>query len=337
MMRLPPLPPAPSVSVVIPARDAAETLETAVGSALLQDCPGPLEVVIAVGPSGDGTEAIAQRLADQDGRVRWLDNPAGITPTGLNRAIAASSGQVVVRLDAHAALEPGYVATAIAILRDTGAANVGGRQRPVGEAGFARAVARAMSSPAGAGGAAYRTGTAPADVETVYLGVFRREALEAVGGFDERLVRNQDYELNHRLRAAGGRVHFHPDLAVDYRPRATLVALARQYHDYGAWKRYVLRQHPDSVKPRQLVPPAIVVVLLVTGLMAIAGLWWPFAAVAGGYVLGLLAAGVQAARSVTLGVTTALALATMHLAWGTGFLVGRRTVAAPTTTDAGTA
>jgi succinoglycan biosynthesis protein ExoA len=342
VIQLPPLPDAPSVSVVVPARDAAATLPAAVASALAQDVPGPLEVVIAAGPSRDGTEELAARLAADDPRVRWLQNPDGTTPAGLNRAIAASSGEVVVRLDAHAALEPGYVATAVRVLRETGAANVGGRQRPVADGGFARAVACAMASPAGAGGAAYRTGTTAADVETVYLGVFRREALDAVGGFDERLLRNQDYELNHRLGVAGGRVRFEPALAVDYRPRASVAALARQYHAYGAWKRHVLRRHPRSAKLRQLAAPVLVLVLLVTFLMALAGWWWPLAVVLAGYLVGLLAAGVHAARGVTLGLATAAALATMHLAWGTGFLVGRRggaprtTGAAPTTRDPGT-
>ncbi len=326
---LPPLGPTPSVSVVIPARDSAATLAAAVDSALAQATPGELEVVIAVGPSADATETLAGELAAADTRVRWVANPAGVTPAALNRAIAASHGEVVVRLDAHARLEPGYVATAIEVLRDTGAANVGGTQRPVAEAGFARAVAAAMRSPAGAGGAAYRTGTVPADVETVYLGVFRREALEAVGGFDERLVRNQDYELNHRLRQAGWRVRFDPRLAVDYRPRGSVRALARQYHDYGTWKRVVLREHPGSVKLRQLVPPALVAALLVTALIGLAGPWWPFGLLVAGYVLGLAVAGVHAGGARPLGLATAVALGTMHLAWGTGFLVGRRDTAAP--------
>ncbi|MBW3619452.1 MAG: glycosyltransferase family 2 protein [Actinobacteria bacterium] len=328
-MDLSPLPPAPSVAVVVPARDSAATLETAVRSALSQEVPGDLEVVIAVGPSADDTEAVAARLAGEDERVRWIANPAGITPVGLNAAIAASTGEVVVRLDAHARLEPGYIATAVEVLRDTGAANVGGTQRPVADAGFARAVAAAMASPVGAGGAAYRTGRTPADVETVYLGVFRREALDRVGGYDPALVRNQDYELNHRLREAGGRVHFHPALAVDYRPRGSIRALARQYHDYGAWKRVVLRRHPSSVKLRQLVAPALVLAL--AGAVVLAVVWSPvpLAALVAVYVLALGGAGMQAAGRATLALPTAAALATMHLAWGTGFLVGRAAAPAP--------
>ncbi|MBW3658345.1 MAG: glycosyltransferase family 2 protein [Actinobacteria bacterium] len=338
-MELPPLAPAPSVSVVVPARNSAGTLETAVRSALAQEVPGTLEVVIAVGASDDGTEDVAERLTREDPRVRWIPNPAGITPVALNLAIAASRGDVVVRLDAHARLDPGYIATAIDVLRDTGAANVGGTQRPVADEGFARAVAAAMASPAGAGGAAYRTGARPADVETVYLGVFRREALEVVGGYDESLVRNQDYELNHRLREAGGRVHFDPALAVDYRPRGSVRALARQYHDYGAWKHVVIRRHPSSVKVRQLVAPLLVIALGTGVVVGLAWSWVPLLALVSLYVLGLLAAGVHAAPSATLVVPTALALATMHLAWGTGFLVGRRSVAAPRPdpADAGTA
>lgn len=336
-MELRPLPPAPSVAVVVPARDSASTLATAVRSALAQEVPGDLEVVIAVGPSRDATAEVAAELAGADPRVRWVPNPVGVTPAGLNTAIAASTGQVVVRLDAHARLDPGYIATAIDVLRDTGAANVGGTQRPVADAGFARAVAAAMASPAGAGGAAYRTGSSPADVETVYLGVFRREALEQVGGFDEGLVRNQDYELNHRLREAGGRVHFHPGLAVDYRPRGSVRALARQYHDYGTWKRVVLRRHPSSLKLRQLVAPVLVLALAGAAVLAVVWSPLPLLVLVVAYLFGLLLAGLHAAPDVTLAVPTAVALATMHLAWGTGFLVGRRTVVPPPDpADAGT-
>lgn len=333
MIDLPPLPAAPSVSVVIPARNSAATLATAVRSALTQETTGPLDVVIAVGPSEDDTASVAAALAAEDPRVRVVDNPAGITPVALNRAIAASRGQVVVRLDGHARLDPGYVELAVDTLRRTGAVNVGGTQRPVATGGFAAAVAAAMASRAGAGGAAYRTGTDEADVETVYLGVFRREALDAVGGYDERLVRNQDYELNHRLRQAGGRVVFHPGLAVDYHPRATVPALARQYRDYGAWKRFVLRQHPDSLKLRQLAAPVLVLTLVVVALLAlVTGTTWPLWSFLAAYLLGLLTAGVHAAGGLRLGATTAVALATMHLAWGVGFLVGRRQPAPATDT-----
>ena len=337
---LPPLGPTPAVSVVVPARDAAASLRAAVRSALDQQVPGELEVVIAVGPSADDTIDVARRLGAADPRVRVVDNPAGLTPSGLNAAVAAATGEVVARLDAHAVLPPGYLAQAVADLRAHGAANVGGRQVPSASTGWRAAVAAAMRSPVGAGGATYRVGGAPGPVDTVYLGVFRREALAAVGGFDERLVRNQDYELNHRLRDAGGIVWFDPDLAVAYQPRGTVGGLARQYAEYGRWKRVVLRLHPGSLRLRQAVPPLFVVALLV-GLVAgvlgtvlgpsrVAGVtlpalagWWPLALLLLAWVVVLLAGAVRATDRAPLVAPTVVALAVMHLAWGLGFLTCR--------------
>ncbi|HEX9890017.1 MAG TPA: glycosyltransferase family 2 protein [Nitriliruptorales bacterium] len=331
MAALPPLGAAPAVAVVIPARDAARTLAGAVESAVDQQAPDGLEVAIAVAPSQDDTLEVATQLAGRHDGVLVVHNPAGTTPAGLNLAIVATTAPVVVRLDAHAVLPAGYVHTAIEVLQDPTIANVGGRQIPTAAGGFAEAVARAMSSPVGTGGAAYRHGRASADVDTVYLGVFRRQALEEVGGFDERLARNQDYELNHRLRAAGYRVRYEPSLEVAYRPRSTPRALWRQYLAYGVWKRRVLLLHPTSVRLRQVVAPSLVLALL-TGVAigTAAGAWGPLALVVGTYAVVVLAAGLAAGRDrLALVPRIAFALTLMHLAWGVGFLVGRAGGGAP--------
>lgn len=296
-----------------------------------------------------------------------VDNPAGGTSAGLNAAIAAATGDIIVRLDAHARLPRTYVAVACATLDETKAANVGGRQVPVASSGFARAVAAAMRSPFGAGGAAYRTGSTPGPVDTVYLGVYRREALEQVGGFDERFVRNQDAELNVRLAAAGLTVWFDPRLEVAYEPRDSLAGLARQYFEYGRWRRATARTHRGSLRARQMAAPTVVVGLMVAAAASIAfGAPWLFALAAGSYAGGLLIGGIiavtqdlrsasahgdataaatgdatagatagDATAAATAGatagepripwwmfVTVAVALATMHLAWGVGFLLG---------------
>ncbi len=153
-------------------------------------------------------------------------------------------------------------------------------QVPVGNTASEKAIAAAMSSRLGAGDARYRIGGKAGPADTVYLGVFLRSTLERLGGYDEHFDRNQDYELNQRIRDSGGTVWFDPDLEVSYRPRGSLSALARQYFDYGRWKREFARHHPGSLRPRQLAPP-----LLVTGLVVaiLAGFWWPWAwlAVAG--------------------------------------------------------
>ena len=310
----------PAVAVVVPARDAEATLAAAVATALAQEVDGGLEVCIAVAPSLDETLEVARGLAESDSRVSVVDNPAGVAAAGLNAAIRATTGQVVVRLDAHALLDDGYVAAAVAALERTGAANVGGRQDPRGRSPFEEAAGAAMASWFGAGDARFRTGGPGGPVDTVYLGVFRRDALETAGLFDEGLVRNQDAELNWRLREAGGVVFFDPDLAVGYRPRSTLAALAAQYFGYGRWRRVVVTRHPRSLRPRQVVPP-VVLAGVITGLAG-GWFWTPLFLLPLAYgtavVVASVAVGRQPGRAVRLlGVFPAI-----HLAWAAGFLVG---------------
>lgn len=324
-MTPPPLPALPadaSTAVVIPARQAAQTLAVAVASVLVQ-VPPPAELAIAVGPSTDATAAVAARLAADDPRVRVVDNPSGRTPDALNLAIAATSAPVVARVDAQSTLPAGYLAAALAALRATSAGNVGGLQVPVAADGFERAVAAAMRSPLGTGGAAYRSATEPGPVDTVYLGVFRREALDAVGGFDPMFVRNQDAELNLRLREAGYVVWLEPSMRVAYRPRGSVRALGSQYAQYGQWRRLTARRHPGSLRLRQLVPAAAVVALAGAAVISVVGRRpGPVGVVGGGYLGTVLAGGIHAAGSWRDGPRTAVALATMHLSWGVGFLIG---------------
>ncbi len=310
------------MAVVLPVRNEADDLEGAVASILSQEVPdgGTLEVCLAVAPSDDDTRAVAERLAAADGRVTVVDNPDGVTPAGLNAAIGATSAPVVVRVDGHAELPPGYVVRAVATLERTDAAVVGGIQDPRGTTPFEVAVGRAMASRFGAGDARFHYGGPEGPVDTVYLGVFRREALEAVGGYDEGLVRNQDYELNHRLRMAGGEVWFDPELRVGYRPRGSLGALARQFGQYGRWKRVVLALHPRSLRWRHLVAP-VAVLGVVAGLVA--GAWWPPAlAVPAAYGAAVVVASACAARSPGMALRLLVVYPTMHGAWGVGFLAG---------------
>jgi len=309
------------VSVVIPVRNSAATVAAAVASALAQDYPGPLEVVLAEGRSSDTSRAVIEALAAEEPRVRVVVNPTGLTPCGLNAAIQASTGQVIVRCDAHAELPPGYIAAAVATLEATGAGVVGGVQDAVGVTPFERAVAYAMANLLGSGGAAYRSVGEAGEVDTVYLGVFRRSALAAVGLYDESLQRNQDYDLNRRIAASGRLVFFAPGLRVRYRPRGSLGALWRQYHAYGRWKRLVLRRSPSTGRVRQLAAPALVAGLILSGAL-MATPWTSFGLVVPLlYVAAVLAAAVfEAVRHRDLaGLVVGAALPTMHLAWGTGF------------------
>jgi succinoglycan biosynthesis protein ExoA len=315
----------PPVAVVMVVRDEARHLEEAVTSILAQDYPGGLTVAVAVGPSKDGTEEVAAGIAARDPRVVVVANPTGRTPAGLNAAVAATTEPVIVRVDGHAVLPAGYVRRAVEILQETGAVNTGGVMAAEGTTSFERAVAAAMSSPFGVGGGRFHYGGEPGPADTVYLGVFRREALEAVGGYDERFTRAQDWELNHRLRGAGGLVWFAPELRVTYRPRATLGALARQYRDYGRWRRAVMRRHGDSVRWHYLVPPVTVLGLLAGLALLLVGepVGW---LAPGAYAAANLAASAYVGRRLALrdALQLPLVFATMHLCWGVGFLTSPR-------------
>lgn len=299
----------PTVSVIIPAKDAAEALPHALESIAAQTYQNIIEIVVAAADAATSDAAIGSQV---------VENPSGSTSVGLNQAIKASSGDVIVRCDAHAVLPEAYVERAVETLLRTGAENVGGMQVPIGETFWERAIAAAMTSRLGAGDARYRLGGSEGPVETVYLGAFRHEALERLGGFDESFVRTQDYELNHRIIESGGVVWFDPQLTVEYRPRGSLRALARQYYEYGVAKRQFGRRHQGSLRWRQLLPPLFVVGLAGSILLSI---WWPLALLApAGYLVVVLTAGVATRVSP---LRTAAAIVTMHVSWGIGFLSGK--------------
>ena len=299
----------PTVSVIMPIRNEAEHLEAAVASVLAQEYPEPFEVCLAVGPSDDGTESVTAQVARREPRVLVVPNPAGVTPVALNAAVAATTGEVVVRVDGHAALSDGYIRRAVETMIRTGAVNVGGMQAPTPETPFEEAVAAATTSWLGTGGASYRVGGVEGPVDTVYLGVFDRAAGDAVGWFAPDLIRNQDYELNIRLRGAGGTVWFDPALSVGYRPRGTWKALAKQYFEYGYWKAMVLHRHPCSLRPRQFLP------LFGTAVVSAAVLSLPIRPRRFIVPTAYAATVLVAARGA---VTTAGAAATMHFSWSFG-------------------
>lgn len=314
------------VSVILPVRNEASFISATVASILNQDYRGPIEVVIADGMSTDGTREILETLTTADDRIRCVNNPTGRTPNGLNAAIRASRGDVIVRCDGHAELPTDYVSIAVETLRDTGAANVGGVQDAVGVDWGQRAIALAMSSRIGVGNAQFHYGGEAGPTDTVFLGSFRRDALEEAGLFDENLTRNQDYELNIRLRAGGGVVWFDPRLRVVYRPRKSLGALARQYYQYGTWKRRVIRMHPKSARVRQLLPPLFVLALAASAVAVFTPWWWLGMVIPIIYatVLTLAAARTLVRTRDTAALGFPIAVATMHIAWGLGFLIGTK-------------
>ncbi|MDO5629685.1 MAG: glycosyltransferase family 2 protein [Mobilicoccus sp.] len=327
----------PAVSVVMPVLEEERHLRAAVRRVLAQDYPGELEVVLAVGPSKDRTQEVADALAAEDSRVRIVANPSGRTPDALNAGIAASSHEIVARVDGHAELCDGYLTTAVTELMRVGADNVGGIMDAQGHTHLERAVAAAMKSKIGVGNARFHVGGQAGEAETVYLGVFRRAALEQAGGYDSHFARAQDWELNHRIRSAGGLVWFVPDLTVTYRPRGSFEALARQYFNYGRWRRVVAARHEGTINLRYLAPPAMV---LGTTAATVAGLasrrTRPALLVPLAYLGAVVAGGLAISRgeTPTTRVQTPAVLATMHWCWGIGFLTSPRRLRATSSAGA---
>jgi succinoglycan biosynthesis protein ExoA len=308
-----------AVSVIMPILNEERHLRDAVAVVLDQDYPGDLELVLALGPSKDRTDEVAREMAEQDPRIICVQNPSGRTPDALNAAIAASRYDIVARVDGHAVIPVNYLSIAVKALHRTGADNVGGIMNAEGTTMFEQAVATAMRSRLGVGNARFHTGGKEGPAETVYLGVFRRSALERVGGYDPHFARAQDWELNHRIRATGGLVWFTPELTVSYRPRASVATLARQYLHYGRWRRVVASTH-GTISARYLAPPA-----LVCGLAAalVVAPWWPWTLLApAGYLLGIVGGGLVIGAGLPWrgrGLVP-VALGIMHLSWGVGFL-----------------
>ncbi len=332
-VHLPPLPEQPAVSYVMPVLNEEHYLETAVRTILDQDYAGEKEIVLALGPSRDRTAAIAAALAASDSRVRLVENPQTHIPAGLNLAIAASRHPVVVRVDAHSELTPDYTRRGIEALRREGAVNVGGVMRAAGRGAVQQAIARGYNSPFGLGGGAYHGDGVAGPAESAYLGIFRREALDAVGGYDPSILRGEDWELNLRIRRAGGLVWFEPELGVTYWPRASLRDLARQFFATGTWRAVLVRRYGRANPWRFFAPGALVLgvaasvlafVLLVCGVLPWGSAWTLLLAPAALYLLGIAYATVRIPDQPNLRdrLLTAATLMTMHLSWGSGFLRG---------------
>lgn len=318
----------PFVTVIMPVRNEEAFIARSLGAALNQRYPTDrLEVLIADGQSDDRTREIIASLPGAE-RVRVIENPRRRQAVGMNLALRQAHGDIIVRVDGHTIIAPDYVRQCVHALSESGAVNVGGRMEPHGETPMGRAIAVAGGSRFGVP-TAFHVSETPQFTDTVYLGAWRRDALLAVGGFDERLRVNEDYELNYRLRRAGGRVYLSPAIRSTYYGRQTLGALARQYFAYGADRTNTLKLHPGSLKPRQLVAPTFVFALLFGGALATLNgaarvIWGATLAV---YALVNLSASARIARRSgragwRLLPRLPLVFVTMHVAWGLGFWRG---------------
>ena len=319
----------PSVAIVMAALNEEAHLESAIDRLLAQDYQGEIQIVIAVAPSDDRTETIAAELAQRHPNLTLVANPSRKTPVALNSAIGASQSEVVIRVDGHALIPVDYVRIGVETLNRSGADNVGGIMAAVGVSPIQKAIATAMTSKFGVGGAAFHVGGTQGEALTVYLGCFRRSALERVGGYDESMVRAQDWEMNHRIRETGGKIWFTPDMVVTYRPRASLRALASQYFGYGTWRRVVARRYRETISLRYLAAPALVLcvglglLLMLIGLMGPQQLLvWVGVTPLVVYSLGVIAASLKL-RGDGNRIFLPIVFPVMHFSWGLGFLLGR--------------
>jgi succinoglycan biosynthesis protein ExoA len=316
--------PDPVVTVVVPMLNEMGFIDDCLDGFAKQTYPlDLLDVVVVDGGSTDGSRQVVEARAAGVAWLRVIDNPARIVSAAFNRGVEAARGDVVCLFSAHGVPDPEYVARSVAVLRDTGAVGVGGRYLHVGTDPVSRAVGLAMVSWFGMA-SPHRFASARADVDTISHPAYLRSALLAVGPFDETLTRNEDYELNYRLRAAGERLVFDPGIVSVYRPRAGLAAMVRQFYWYGRGKAAVIRRHPRSLRPRHLVPPAAVA----AGSMALPVLLWPggrrVVAVGAAAYVGLAVTAVASAHPNDHDASPAvlaLCFPLMHAAWGAGFLV----------------
>jgi len=309
----------PAVSVILPILNEERDLSDCISAILQQKYDGKLEVILALGPSVDNTNQIAKSLAQSDSRIKLVENPTGKTAAALNLAIAAASFEIICRIDGHAEISDTYIKTAVEIMNQTGAVNVGGLMNAAAASGFQSVVARAMRSRIGVGASKFHTGGEAGAADTVYLGTFKKSAILQAGGFDEKYIRAQDWELNHRLRLNGGLIWFDPRLVVTYRPRDTFGKLAKQYFEYGRWRRAVSRKHQGTVNYRYLAPPialAINLLSIILGLTLNTLFFIPVIT----YLSIIILSSLFIGKGIYEKISLPSVLITMHLSWGFGFI-----------------
>jgi glycosyltransferase involved in cell wall biosynthesis len=316
-----------TVSLVVPCRNERDHIEAFCADALVQQLPEgwQLQLIVADGGSDDGTLERLQTLAQLEPRLTLVDNPQRIVSSGLNRAIAAAGGEVIVRMDVHTRYATDYVAQCLRALERSGADNVGGPWRAEGRGGWPGAIAAAFQSRWVAGGARSRSLVYEGEVDTVYLGCWPRATFERFGGFDETLVRNQDDEHNLRIVRGGGRIWQSPSIRSVYRPRDSLGALWRQWLQYGYWKPFVMKKHRQAAAWRHRVPGLFVAALALTTLLALTGAGAaPLLALLGLYALVLagLSLAVASASSWALLWRLPLVVAAQQIGYGVGTLIG---------------
>lgn len=314
----------PFVSVIVPIYNEEHYLARCLDSILANDYPKDhLEILMIDGMSNDRSREIVQEYAQRFPFIRLINNPKRIQSAALNIGIRESKGKIIIRMDAHTLYASDYIRRCVELLETTEAANVGGPLHAVGTGYIPNVIAIATTTPFGIGNAYFRYAREEMWVDTVFPGAWRKSTLEALGGFNEDWVVNEDYELNYRLRKAGGKILLSPEIKCWYYVRPSLKALARQYFRYGLWKVKTLVTYPDSLRWRQLAPPALVLAFLFSlGIIPIK--WMLGISVPALYLVANLIASIWTAsrRGWKYLPLLPFVFATIHLSWGTGFLAG---------------
>lgn len=314
------------VTVVIPARNEEGFLGTCLDSVRGQDHDA-LQIIVVVGDSTDGTGEVVKAHMAEDDRVELIHNPQPNIPSSLNLALADARGQWLVRVDAHSTIGPTYVRTALSHLREGGWGGVGGRKDGVGHTSAGRAIAVALGSRFGVGNSTYHFGTTPQEVDHLPFGAYPVEVIRRMGGWDERLEANEDFEFDYRLKETGLRLLFDPSMVISWHSRQSIGELYRQYRRYGRGKVDVALMHPASMRVRHFVPPVLIAYLVVGGLLSLRRPG-PAIVLIAPYPLALAAESLRSGRelqSTSDRLWLAPAFAAMHLGWGIGFWSGVRT------------
>lgn len=320
-----------AASVVVPIRNEEKYIATCLQSLLRQSIPcDSYEIIVVDGRSSDRSREIVEGIQHDFPNVRCLDNPAAIAPVAMNIGIRDARGKVIIRADGHNFYPPTYIENCIKYLEQTGADNVGGPWLtvPADKTFGARLVAAILSNPFGVGGSRFRTSQADGFVETVPFGAFRRELFDRIGLYNEKLVRNQDNELNARILAAGGRIYQTSALQTEYHPVSTFSALLTQIYKTSQWHVFSIRENKRSMGFRHLAPAGFVLILL-----ALIGMSWlsrrPLIALISFLAVYLLAGfyvAVGRRREWRWGIVYIMPFATLcfHFAYGLGTLAGLR-------------
>jgi len=315
---------APYVSVIIPMRNEEQHIQECIDSIFRNDYPiEKLEVLVIDGGSDDRSKEVVEKYAFNHNNIRILDNPEKFVPTAMNIGLRKAQGDIIIRMDAHAIYQQKYISRCVQLLKSTKADNVGGVQESVGTNYVSKAIAIATTNPFGVGDALYRYGNKERWVDTVFLGAWYKSTIEDLGGFNEEMIVNQDYEFNYRLRKAGGRILFSPGIRCHYFVRGSITALIKQYFRYGCWRVKTLILHPGSLRWRQITSPLFVLGLLLS--LMLAPLSWKGALIIPALysVFNFI---VSFSTSVQRGFRYFLILPiiflSIHLSWGIGFWVG---------------